>query len=71
MSINTLCPNVFDAELPVLSYEFAETPADVYRESGRRSSSPPSLSGPTDPKCCHMSLRERFCGTHDFRFRPV
>ena len=30
MAVNTLCPNVFDAGLPTLTYEFAETPAEVY-----------------------------------------
>jgi hypothetical protein len=70
IKFNTLCPDVFDAGLPVLSYEFAETPLTCTRESRRCSSSPLSRSGPTAPKCCHMNLRERFCVTHDFRFRP-
>jgi cytochrome P450 len=30
MTVNTLCPNVFDADLPTLSYGFEETPAEVY-----------------------------------------
>ena len=30
MAVNTLCPNVFDAGLPTLAYESAETPAEVY-----------------------------------------
>jgi cytochrome P450 len=30
VTVNTLCPNVFDAGLPTLSYEFEETPAQVH-----------------------------------------
>ena len=30
MTVDTLCPNVFDAGLPTLAYGFAETPAEVY-----------------------------------------
>ena len=30
MTITPLCPSVFDAGLPSLTYDFAESPAEVY-----------------------------------------
>ncbi|WP_197504007.1 hypothetical protein [Mycobacterium sp. 852014-50255_SCH5639931] len=30
MSVAVLCPNVFDAGLPTIAYDYTDTPADVY-----------------------------------------
>ena len=30
MRVAALCPNVFDAGLPTISYDYTDTPADVY-----------------------------------------
>lgn len=50
MSIDTLRPNVFDAGLPVLLYEFADTPADVYPRIQAAQSQSPIALGPYGPE---------------------
>ena len=56
MSINTLCPNVFDAGLPVLSYEFADTPADVYPQIQAAQKQSPIALGPYGPEVLSYEL---------------
>jgi cytochrome P450 len=56
LSINTLCLNVFDAGLPVLSYEFADTPADVYPRIQVAQQQSPIALGPYGPEVLSYEL---------------
>jgi cytochrome P450 len=54
--VDTLCPNVFDAGLPVLSYEFADTPADVYPRIQEAQQQSPVALGPYGPEVLSYEL---------------
>jgi cytochrome P450 len=56
MSVDTLCSNVFDAGLPVLSYEFADTPADVYPQIQAAQQQSPIALGPYGPEVLSYEL---------------
>ena len=56
MTVNTLCPNVFDAGLPTLSYEFAETPAEVYPRIRAALQQAPIAVGPFGPEILSHEL---------------
>jgi cytochrome P450 len=56
MSVDTLYPNVFDAGLPVLSYEFADTPADVYPRIQAAQQQSPIALGPYGPEVLSYEL---------------
>jgi cytochrome P450 len=50
MTVNTLSPNVFDAGLPTLSYEFSETPGEVYPRIQAAQQQGPIAIGPFGPE---------------------
>lgn len=56
MSVDTLCPNVFDAGLPVLSYDFANTPAEVYPQLQAAQRQFPIALGPYGPEVLSYEL---------------
>jgi cytochrome P450 len=56
MSVDTLSSNVFDAGLPVLSYEFADTPADVYPQIQAAQQQSPIALGPYGPEVLSYEL---------------
>lgn len=50
MTATTICPSVFDAGLPTLSYGFAETPAEVYPRIRAAQQQGPIAIGPFGPE---------------------
>ncbi|MDT5069348.1 MAG: hypothetical protein QOK02_5503 [Mycobacterium sp.] len=50
MTVTNLCPSVFDAGLPTLSYEFVETPAAVYPRIRAAQQQGPIAIGPFGPE---------------------
>jgi cytochrome P450 len=56
MPVDMLSPNVFDAGLPVLSYEFADTPADVYPLIQAAQQQSPIALGPYGPEVLSYGL---------------
>lgn len=56
MTLNTLCPNVFDAGLPSLSYEIHETPMDVYPRIREAQIQAPIALGPFGPEILSHEL---------------
>lgn len=56
MTLNALCPNVFDAGLPALSYEIHETPTDVYPRIREAQIQAPIALGPFGPEILSHEL---------------
>ena len=56
MTTKTLCPNVFDAGLPTLEYEFAEPPAEVYPRIRAAQRQAPMALGPYGPEVLSHEL---------------
>lgn len=50
MTVDVLCPNVFDAGLPTLTYEFTETPDEVYPRIRAAQQEAPVAIGPFGPE---------------------
>src|SRR5262245_39130745 len=70
MTTSTLSPSVFDAELPSLTYEFEEPPADVYpriRAVQRRS---PIALGPYGPEILGHDLVRTVLRDPRFKIPP-
>jgi cytochrome P450 len=70
MSINTLYPSVFDAGLPVLSYEFADTPADVYPQIQAAQKQSPIALGPYGPEVLSHELARTVLRDTRFQIPP-
>ncbi len=70
MSVNMLYPNVFDASLPVLSYEFAETPADVYPRIQTAQRQAPIALGPYGPEVLSYELARTVLRDTRFEIPP-
>jgi cytochrome P450 len=70
MSINTRCPKVFDAGLPVLSYEFADTPADVYPRIQAAQQQSPIALGPYGPEVLSYELVRTVLRDKRFQIPP-
>ena len=51
MTVNTAKPSVFEAGLPTLTYDFADTPQDIYPQFRRAQRTAPIALGPSDPRC--------------------
>jgi len=50
MTVDVLCPNVFDAGLPTLDYDLKDTPADVYPRIRRAQAQAAVAIGPFGPE---------------------
>ena len=50
MTVDVLCPNVFDAGLPRLSYDVVDTPAEVYPRIREAQAQAPIAIGPFGPE---------------------
>ncbi len=70
MIVNTLCPNVFDAGLPTLSYEFEETPADVYPRIQAAQRQAAIAVGPFGPEILSHELVRTVLRDPRFRIPP-
>jgi cytochrome P450 len=70
MAVNTLCPNVFDAGLPALTYEFAETPADVYPRIRAARQQAAIAIGPFGPEILSYELVRAVLRDARFRIPP-
>jgi cytochrome P450 len=56
MTVDVLCPNVFDAGLPTLTYDVDETPADVYPRIREAQAQAPIAIGPFGPEIISHEL---------------
>ena len=56
MNVDVLCPNVFDAGLPTLTYDVDETPADVFPRIREAQSQGPIAIGPFGPEILSHEL---------------
>src|ERR1700741_1092122 len=70
MVVDALCPNVFDAELPVLTYEFADTPADVYPRIQAAQQQSPIALGPYGPEVLSYELVRTVLRDTRFQIQP-
>jgi cytochrome P450 len=70
MAVNTLCPNVFDAGLPALTYEFAETPAEVYPRIRAAQQQAAIAIGPFGPEILSYELVRAVLRDARFRIPP-
>ena len=50
MTVDVLCPNVFDAGLPTLDYDVKDTPAEVYPRIRQAQAQAPIAIGPFGPE---------------------
>jgi cytochrome P450 len=70
MTVNTLCPNVFDAGLPTLSYGFEETPAEVYPRIQAAQRQAEIAVGPFGPEILSHELVRTVLRDPRFRIPP-
>lgn len=70
MTVNTLCPNVFDAGLPTLSYGFEETPAEVYPRIQAAQQQAAIAVGPFGPEILSHELVRTVLRDTRFRIPP-
>jgi len=70
MPVDTLSPNVFEAGLPTLEYEFAETPAEVYPRIRAAQQQAPIAVGPYGPEILSYELVRTVLRDSRFRIPP-
>ena len=70
MTTDTLCPSVFDAGLPSLTYEFAEPPAQVYPRIRAAQQQAPLALGPYGPEILSHELVRTVLRDPRFRIPP-
>lgn len=70
MTVNTLCPNVFEAGLPMLSYAFEETPAEVYPRIHAAQQQAEIAIGPFGPEILSHELVRTVLRDPRFRIPP-
>jgi cytochrome P450 len=70
MTAHTLCPNVFDAGLPALSYGFEETPAEVYPRIQAAQQQAEIAVGPFGPELLSHELVRTVLRDPRFRIPP-
>ncbi len=70
MTTNMLCPSIFDAGLPTLTYEFSETPADVYPRIRAAQQQAPIALGPYGPEILSHELVRTVLRDPRFRIPP-
>lgn len=70
MTVNTLCPSVFDAGLPTLSYEVDETPAEVYPRIQAAQQRAAIAIGPFGPEVLSHELVRTVLRDPRFRIPP-
>jgi len=56
MTVNTAKPSVFEAGLPTLTYDFADTPQDIYPQFRRAQQTAPIALGPIGPEVLSYEL---------------
>jgi len=70
MPVDTLSPNVFEAGLPRLEYEFTETPAEVYPRIRAAQQQGPIAVGPYGPEILSYELARTVLRDPRFRIPP-
>ncbi|MGB9303398.1 MAG: cytochrome P450 [Mycobacterium sp.] len=70
MAVATVSPSVFDAGLPTLSYDPAETPADVYPRLREAQSRAPIALGPYGPEVLSYHLVRTVLRDNRFQIPP-
>ena len=70
MPVDTLSPNVFEAGLPSLEYEFTETPAQVYPRIRAAQRQAPMAVGPYGPEILSYELARTVLRDPRFRIPP-
>jgi cytochrome P450 len=70
VTVSTLCPNVFDAGLPTLSYEFEETPAEVYPRIQAAQQQAAIAIGPFGPEVLSHEVARTVLRDPRFRIPP-
>ena len=70
MPVDTLLPNVFEAGLPSLEYEFSETPAEVYPRIRAAQQQAPIAVGPFGPEILSYELVRTVLRDPRFRIPP-
>lgn len=70
MPVDTLSPNVFEAGLPTLQYEFTETPAEVYPRIRAAQQQAPIAIGPFGPEILSHELVRTVLRDPRFRIPP-
>ena len=71
MTVDVLCPNVFDAGLPTLAYEVAETPAEVYPRIRPAQAQAPIAIGPFGPEILSHEMVRTVLRDPRFTSRPA
>jgi cytochrome P450 len=70
MTLDTLCPNVFDAGLPTLSYEIGDTRTDVYPRIQAAQRQASIALGPYGPEVLSYELARAMLRDNRFRIPP-
>ena len=70
MSVAALCPNVFDAGLPTISYDYTDTPADAYPRIQAAQQHAAIALGPYGPEVLSYELVRAVLRDARFRIPP-
>lgn len=70
MTVDVLCPNVFDAGLPTLDYDVKDTPADVYPRIRQAQAQAPIAIGPFGPEIISHELARTMLRDPRFTIPP-
>lgn len=70
MTVDVLCPNVFDAGLPALDYDVKDTPADVYPRIRQAQAQAPIAIGPFGPEIISHELARTMLRDPRFTIPP-
>lgn len=70
MTVDVLCPNVFDAGLPTLDYDVKDTPADVYPRIRQAQAQAPIAIGPFGPEIISHKLARTMLRDPRFTIPP-
>ena len=70
MSVDTVCPNVFEAGLQTISYDLTDTPAEVYPRIQAARQQAPIAIGPFGPEVLSYELARAVLRDARFRIPP-
>ena len=70
MTVDVLCPNVFDAGLPTLDYDVKDTPSEVYPRIRQAQAQAPIAIGPFGPEIISHEMARRILRDPRFTIPP-
>jgi cytochrome P450 len=70
MTVNSTAPNVFDADLPTISYDLTATPQDIFDDLRSAQSRAPIAIGPLGPEILSYELAREILRDNRFRLPP-